>query len=203
MLPEQDPYPSTPGEEDLRLSEVRSMIMSSPLIPDELKGEIANRASEFVDSEIRQGRSERFYGYQLGWTHYVIRNDHLDLVAALAPAASSLATYATVVSGANPITLAVTLIFAVAAASRKLRAKSASLDLVDYKVLMALKQIGPVLPLELANSLNGLRIYGRDMWNEERVLEVLRRLKIVQLGDGSVESFVTELPDGQWNTNGV
>lgn len=202
MWTDQETYPSAPGDEERHLSEVRSIIMSSPLIPDELKGKISNRADEFVDSYRVRG-SAKFYGYQLGWTHYVIRNDHLDLVAALATPASAIAAYATAVTGANPIALAVTLIFAVAAVGRKLRAKSASLDLVDYKVLMALKQLGAVSPSELAGALNGLRIYGRDMWDEGRLLTVLRRLKTIPLNDGSVESLVTELPNGHWSTNGI
>src|SRR5262249_18515247 len=136
----ENPYPSRPGERDERLSQVRSKIRSSSQIPDELKDEIAERAAEFVTAEIRKAvKGTHSYGGQLGWTRWVIRNDHLDLVAALAPIASGIATYATAVSGANPIVLAITLIFAVAAIGRKLKAKSASLDSDDYGVLMALK----------------------------------------------------------------
>jgi hypothetical protein len=204
MRIDAEPYPSSPGDKERRLSEVRKLIMSSTQIPDDLKNEIAFRAYEFVDKKLeRGGRHTKFYGGQIGWSYYVIRNDHLDLVAALAPSASAIVAFATATVGANPIALAVTLLFAVAALGRKLKAKSASLDLVDYNVLMALKHIGPASPLELASILNGIRIYGSNMWNDERVLEVLRRLKTVSLLDGTVESFVTELPDGRWDTNGV
>jgi hypothetical protein len=198
-----DLYPSSPGEEELRLEEVRSRIMSSTQIPVEMKSAIAARASAFVDEVRRDGRGAKFYGGQLGWTHYVIRNDHLDFVAILAPTAASIAAFATATIVTSPVPVAVTLLFAIAAIGRKLKSKSATLEMVDYKVLMALKHIGPAAPSDLAGILNGIRIYGADMWDEGRVLTVLQRLKVVSLRDGSVESFVSELPDGRWNTNGV
>ena len=92
------------------------------------------------------------------------------MVAAIAPAASAVATYATVVSSANPITLAVTLALAIAAVAAKLRAKSASLEASDYTVLMALKQLGPSTSAQLASALNGIRIYGSGMWTDDRAL---------------------------------
>lgn len=200
-----DPYPETPGERDKRIEEVRALIRESGKIPVELKDEIARRAEEFVQSNLIQaGSSTHFYGGQLGWTSWVIRNDHLDLVAALAPVASAIATYATAIGAANPVTLAVTLVFAVAAVGRKLRAKKASLDLADYGVLMTLKQLGPATPQQLADAMNGIRIYGSGMWTEQQAREVLvNKLKAVRLGDGSIEAFVTEAPDGSWSTNGV
>ena len=198
-----DLYPSSPGEEERRLEEVRSRIMSATQIPVEMKSAIAARASDFVDEVRRDGQGAKFYGGQLGWTHYVIRNDHLDLVAALAPTAASIAAFATATIVTSPVPVAVTLLFAIAAIGRKLKSKSATLDMVDYEVLMALKHIGAAAPADLAGTLNGIRIYGADMWDEGRVLKVLQRLKVVSLRDGSVESFVSELPDGRWSTNGV
>jgi hypothetical protein len=198
-----DPYPSTPGEQEALIAEVRDRVKSLQ-IPADLMEVLSRRADGFVERVISlPPLGTHFYGGQLGWTSWVIRNDHLDLVAGLAPVASAIATYATAVSGANPITLAITLIFAMATVGRKLRSKSANLDLVDYNILMALKQVGAGSPRELALILNGVRIYGPDLWNEERVLEALRRLQGVRLGDGSVEALVTELSDGRWSTNGI
>lgn len=190
----------TTSEEKQRLEEVRSRIMSSTQIPREMKRAIAARASEFVDNVCIL---ETPTDWRIGWFCYVIRNDHLDLVAALAPTAAALAAFTTASMATSPVPVAVTLLFAIAGIGRKLNSKGAVLDIVDYGVLMALKHFEPAVPSNIAGTLNGIRISGTDMWDEGRVLTVLQRLKVVSLRDGSVESFVSELPDGRWRTNGV
>ncbi|MEX2263223.1 MAG: hypothetical protein WD696_14800 [Bryobacteraceae bacterium] len=200
--PMADPFPETPGEREKRIEEVRALIAESGKFPVELRDEIAKHAGEFIEARITEG-SGHFYGGQLGWTSWVIRNDHLDFVAALAPVASAIAAYATAVGAASPAGFAVALIFAALAVSRKLRAKSASLDASDYGLLMALKGLGPATPQQVADAMNGLRIYGRGMWSDQQVREVLQKLKTVRLGDGSIEAFAVETPDGRWSANGV
>jgi hypothetical protein len=65
------------------------------------------------------------------------------------------------------------------------------------------------LVLELTQSssdfeaLNGIRIYGVNMWNETRTLDALRKLQAVRLGDGSVDVLVNQAADGLWSTNGT
>lgn len=199
-----NPYPRDPKSEEMRLNEVRVRIENSAQIPADLKEELKRNAWEFLDLQAEPAsEGTNFYGGQLGWTRCVIRNDHLNLVVALASPASAIATYATAVTGANPIALAVTLIFAMAAVGRTLLAKHAKLSEVEYGVLMALKHYRSASPEEIAKMLNGIRIYGLDMWDGKRVLEVLNKLKAIRLADGTVEELVVQAADGRWSTNGV
>jgi len=136
--------------------------------------------------------------------YLVIRNDQLNLAAGLAPGAVGIATYATAVApAANPVVLAVTLLFSALAVGGRLKNKSASLDEMDYHLLMSLKRIGPVSSIALTNFLNGVGIFGKGTWREERVLGILQKLKAVTVRDGSVEAFVTEASDGRFSTNGI
>jgi hypothetical protein len=52
---------------------------------------------------------------------------------------------------------------------------------------MSLKRIGPVSSIALTNFLNGVGIFGKGTWREERVLGILQKLKAVTVRDGSVE----------------
>ncbi len=199
------PFPETPGEREAILSEVQEKIRSLDQIHPDLREALLGRANEFVQSKIVHASGAKFYGGQLGWTSYVIRNDHLDTVALLSPAANAVATYVAA-TGGSPIPLAVSLLFSLAAVAKKLRAKSSTLHSDDYKVLMALKAVGSATPADIAAVLNDGRrheIYDPIIWSSEQVLERIRGLKTVRLGDGSVESFVVELPEGKWSVNGV
>jgi hypothetical protein len=197
----EDPYPgATPEQREKCVTEVRAFIDSSPGIPPELKAELGDRAGFFV--EVVERRGGKYYGGQLGWSYWAIRNDHLKLVEALAAAAIAITTYAAVATAA-PAVLAVTLLFGAAALADKLRKKSASLEEEGYRVLMTLKQTGPVTAAKLSDALNGTRIYGLNMWTENRTDEALRKLQAVRLGDGSVEALVNQASDGLWSASGI
>jgi hypothetical protein len=196
-----DPYPETPGQRDRTESELLKRIESMPEIPPELRKEVAKRRAEFLEARIQQGAGH-FYGGQLGWTNWFIRNDDLDLLALLAPSATGIATYATV-AAASPWVLAATLLFSVLAVARKLRAKSTTLDPDECRVLMALKQTGGASLTALANVLNHVTLVGTGPWTEERVLKTLDKLRSVSVGDGSIETYVVQAADGRWSTNGV
>ena len=197
----EDPYPETPGERDRLEAEVLKRIDSLPDTSPELKKEVAKRRAEFLEAYIQQG-SGHFYGGQLGWTNWFIRNDDLDLLALLAPSATGIATYATAVA-ASPWVLAATLLFSVLAVARKLRAKSTTLDPDECRVLMALKRTGVTDLTALANVLNHVTLVGKGPWTEERVLKTLQKLQSVRVGDGSIEAYVVQAADGRWSTNGV
>jgi hypothetical protein len=62
---------------------------------------------------------------------------------------------------------------------------------------MTLKMLEAASPENLAQALNGIRIYGTGMWDAESTLKELERLKEVQVGDGSVQALVTEVA-GNW-----
>ena len=196
-----DPYPETPGERDRLQAEVLKRIESIPDMPPELKKEVIKRRAEFLDTRIQRGTGH-FYGGQLGWTNWFIRNDDLDLLTLLAPSATGIATYATM-AAASPWVLAATLLFSVLAVARKLRAKSATLDPDECRVLMALKQTGVTSLTALENVLNHVTLVGTGAWTEERVLKTLQKLQSVRVGDGSIESYVVQAADGRWSTNGV
>jgi hypothetical protein len=196
-----DPYPgATPEEQEERLCEVRALISSSPAIPSELKPELSRKASAFL--EVVERRGGKFHGGQLGWSYWTIRNDHLKLVETLAGVAIAITTYAAVATAA-PAVLAVSLLFAAVALADKLKKKSAQLDEESYHVLMALKEIGPATPARLSDALNGIRIYGLNMWDEGRTLDALKKLQSVRLGDGSTEALVTQAADCLWSANGI
>jgi len=199
----EDPYPgATPEQQQERLTEVRAFIDSSPDIPPELRAELGKRAGFFLEVEVVEQPEVHFYGGQLGWSYWAIRNDHLKLVEALAAAAIAITTYAAVATAA-PAVLAVTLLFGAAALADKLKKKSASLEEESYRVLMTLKQTGPATAARLSDALNGTRIYGLNMWTESRTVEALRKLQAVRLGDGSVEALVNQAADGLWSASGI
>jgi hypothetical protein len=67
----EDPYPgATPEEHDRMLSEVRTLITSSPNIPSELKSELSKRAGAFLEVKQTSGGGH-FHGGQLGWSRWV------------------------------------------------------------------------------------------------------------------------------------
>jgi hypothetical protein len=198
-----DPYPETPGQREDEVAKVVAFFQSSSEIPADLKPELIKKASAFVESHTVQS-GHHHYGGQLGWTRWIVRNDQLNLVSSLAPGAIGIATYATAAaSAANPVVLAVTLLFSGLAIGSRLKDKAAIVETGDYQVLMTLKQIGPTTPIALTNFLNGVKIFGSGQWKEERVLEILRKFKAFAVRDGSVEEFVQETADGRFSTNGI
>jgi hypothetical protein len=190
---------------EFTFSQVTGFIQSSEKIPDILKSELIKHAEFFMETaeERRTGIHPPFAG-SVGRTNWVIRNDQLNLVTGLAPGAVGIATYATAgATTANPVVLAVTLLFSALAVGGRLKNKSVSLEETDYHVLMSLKQIGTVSLIALTNFLNGVLIFGRGAWSEEQVLGILQKLKAITVRDGSVEAFVTEASDQRFSANGI
>ena len=125
------------------------------------------------------------------------------MVEGLTSAAIAITTYATVATAA-PAVLAVTALFAAVALGDRLKKKSAQLEEESYHVLITLNEIGPVTPVRLVEALNGIPIYGLDMWNETRTVDALRALQAVRLGDGSVDALVNQAAEPleyQWDLN--
>lgn len=198
-----DPFPETPGQREAAERTVSERIEALQGVSPELKSEILKHRDEFLRLEVeRAPESTKFYGGQLGWKNWVIKNDDLDFITLLAPSATGLATYVTV-PAASPIVFAATTLFSALGVARRLKTKSTSLPPDDYRVLMTLKGLGPMSLAALMNVLNGVMIFGTGAWNQDRVLGILKKLQSVQLNDGSVAVFVTEGHDGRWASNGV
>lgn len=80
MISLNDAYLSSEEQRKECLAEIKMHIESSENIPDQLKPELIKMGDEFLDRIFEQGGvGVHFYGMQLGWSHWVIRNDHLNL----------------------------------------------------------------------------------------------------------------------------
>jgi hypothetical protein len=136
-----DAYPKNEQQHSRLLAEVRESIETSAEIPPELKPELVRIADrEFITLHRMTFPKIRYWGMRAGSAHYAIKNEYLDLVKQLSAASLAIATYTTA-TGGNPIVLAITLMFAVAAVGSKLRSKGAQLDPEDYYLVMTLKQL--------------------------------------------------------------
>jgi hypothetical protein len=197
----EDPYPETPGERQERIDEVKSEIDGFDSIPQEIREALKAHAQEFVAPRLSVGHGH-FYGGQLGWTHWVIKNDDLNLAVQLSPTAVAVATFFTAV-GASPWVLAVGLIMTGVALTQKFMAKNVKLDESDYGLVMTLKEIGPSSVTDLTKALNGISIYNANLWTDEKTLAALSRLKQMRQGDGSTTALVSDASDGLWSTSGV
>jgi hypothetical protein len=93
---------------------------------------------------------------------------------------------------------AVKVIFEIVALFTRL--SGCTLDIEQYRILMILKQCGPITPKDLAPRLGGLRISGRGLWNEERTTIALNKLAEIRLGK---ESIVIKADNDAWNTKGI
>jgi hypothetical protein len=193
-----DPYPATPGELEKRIEEVRQRIRKDSRLAPGFREVLEQHAHSFVEGTIIQARGSHFYGKQLGWTSFVIRNEHLDIVAFLGAIATALCTL-TAEPDKKPESAAVPLAIAVASAGLKARQKGGLIDPADYQVLLALKKRGPSKIRWIADDLSA--VSGRS-WSEKDVEAALRRLGSVRLKDGSLESFAVEGNDGLWSANG-
>lgn len=191
------------GTTNFTMDEMKKMVATSKLIPEELKElitlEIAKKAP--LDTRFKGGE----YHFQkgvFGGKTWAIRQDNFRLVEVLAATTLAVTTFATVV-GSSPAVFAVTLIIAAVTLADRLRKKGASLSDEQYRILVALKATGPTTPAQLAKNLSGLHIYGQDVWSEQRTLDALNLLKSVHLGDGTTEALVSQAADGLWAVNGV
>ncbi|HTD96539.1 MAG TPA: hypothetical protein VK627_06400 [Edaphobacter sp.] len=205
-MKEVEAYPgATPEELKLRKQQLKQHIATSTEIPEELKPLIADRVDKGALLEVvyeRAGKNIHFYGMQLGWKHWAIKNDNLKLLETLSTAAIAIATFIAVPAAA-PAVLAVTLLFSSVAVSERLRTKSVSLEPEQYRLLMALKACGPISAEQLAEKLSGIHLFGSNVWTESRTLEALKALQLIHLRDGTTESLVTQANTGLWSTNGI
>jgi hypothetical protein len=185
------------------MDEMKKMVATSRLIPEELKELITVEIAKEAPSDTRfKGQQRRFRTGVFGGKTWAIRQDNFRLVEVLATTALAVTTFATVV-GSSPAVFAVTLIIAAVTLADRLRKKGASLSDEQYRILVALKATGPTTPAQLAENLSGLHIYGQNVWTEQRTLDALNILKSVHLGDGTTEALVSQAADGLWAVNGV
>jgi hypothetical protein len=199
----EDPYPETPGDRERTIAEAQAQIEAMQSLPQELRDALKEHASQLVERHRDTAPpNTHFYGGQLGWIRWVVRNDDMNLIAQLSPSALAITTYLTV-AGSNPIVLAVGLILTTLAIAHKFKNKSISLDEQDYKLLMTLKHLGPSSLSGLTEALNGLSIYSPDSWTERLTLAALTKLKTARQADGSIVALVGESSDGLWSTNGI
>lgn len=206
-MKETEAYPgATPEEREQYVAKLQQHIAASSEIPDEIKPLIIDRIKKGNDllkiERVTAGNDTHFYGMQLGWKHWAIKNDSLKLVETLSTAATAIATFVAVPAAA-PAVLAVSLLFSAVAVSERLRTKSAPLEPEQYYVLMTLKASGLVSTDQLAEKLSGIHIYGSGVWTESRTLEVLKALQSIHLRDGTTEALVTQASTGLWSTNGI
>lgn len=196
-------FPESPGERDLRQSEVEREIRSMPNVPEELKSELAKRSAMFIESTYEFGRDTKFRPPQIGWKHWVIRREQLDLLKHLSPLAAGIVAYAAV-AGASVDVLIATTIIAVIGLVERLRTKNVTLDLEHQHVLLALSASGPSTAEVIALTLNGLRVDGGPgTFSESRVREILNDLKAIRARDTTLEPLVVQASDGLWSTNGA
>jgi hypothetical protein len=196
-----DPFPETPGERDRLRTQVEDRITSMDGMAPELAAELRSYSSDFLRSEKREPRHTHFYGGQLGWTNWYIRDDDLDLVKYLTPTAVGVATYLSA-AAAVPWVLVATALMSVLGVARQLRKKSTTLLYRQCQVLTALKACGPT-SLDALVPMMQERVPPPDTWTDKRVLETLQSLQSVRLRDGTVASFVAHTGDGLWSVSGL
>jgi hypothetical protein len=131
-----NPYPETPGQRESALDTVREKIESWPDAPPEFKALVIARAESFIDRKVEKAPSQLlFYGGQMGWTHWVIKDDELNLLGQLGPAAMGIVTFLAV-ANAPVAVMAFGLALSMYGITRKFKSKSVVMDAEDYYVLM-------------------------------------------------------------------
>ncbi len=198
-----DPYPETPGQRERALDSIREQIESWPDVPPEFKEIAKSRTESFLLRRKEQAPPNlKFYGGQLGWTHWVIKDDDLKLLGQLGPAAMAIVTFAAVPTAPFAV-MAFGLALSMIGIAREFKAKSVIVDPEDYFVLMTLKQAGPSNLDQISEMLSGLHIYGSGVWDQPRTLAALNKLKQVAQRNGTSTALVNELSDGRWSTSGI
>ncbi len=194
-------YGEIAGEREARLAAIKETIDSWPNISDDLKTALRARSDELLEV-YTSGRGARFAGGQIGFRTWIIRNDDLKLLELLIPAAMAVVTFLSI-AAAPPAVMVAGLAFSAVGIADKLRTKGISVDPEDFHILMALKQAGPSTPSRIAEILSGLHIYGKDVWDEHRVIAALNKLKLLPQNDGTTATIVNESSDGRWSTAGI
>lgn len=198
-----DPFPETPGQKESAKEKFRSTVASWPGVSQEFKDLALSKESEFVTRTQETAHSgTHFYGGQLGWSNWVIKNDELNLLGQLGPAATGIVAFLAV-ANAPVAVMAFGLVLSVAGIAKKLKTKSILLDNDDYNILMALKEAGPSTVSRIAEVLSGTHIYGAQLWDETRTLAALNKLKLVPQTDGVTVPLVNESSDGRWSVSGI
>lgn len=198
-----DPYPETPGQRERALDSIREEIDSWRDVPPEFKEIAKTRTESFLFSRKEQAPSNlKFYGGQLGWTHWVIKDDDLKLLGQLGPAAMAIVTFVAVPTAPFAV-MAFGLALSMIGIAREFKAKSVLVDPEDYFVLMTLKQAGPSDLDQISKMLSGLHIFGNGVWDQTRALAALNKLKEVAQRNGTSTALVNQLSDGRWSTSGI
>lgn len=197
-----DPYPETPGDHERAITQAQERLEAMKTLPEELREALKEHAPQLVQRQRETLKNAHFYGGQLGWTSWVVKNDDMNLIAQLSPTAIAIATFLTV-AGSSPVVLAVGLILSALAIAHKFKAKNISLEEQEYKLLMTLKHLGPSSVQKLTESMNGLSIFSSNPWTEARTLAALNKLKTARQSDGSIVAVVGESGDGLWSTSGI
>jgi hypothetical protein len=200
--PTENPFPESPGAQEHALESVRAQIALWPDVPAEFKSYFAQKADSFVDRKVEHGGpGTHFQIGQLGWTHWAIKNDDLELLKQLGPAAMGIVTFVSVATAPVAV-MAVGLAWSMLSIAHNFKVKSIVVEPEDYEVLMALKQAGPASVATVAEILSGLHIHGSGVWDDGRALTALNRLKQMRQRDGAVTSLVSEV-DGIWSASGI
>jgi hypothetical protein len=194
-------YGEIAGEREDRLEEIKEAIGSWPDISDDLKTELKKKSEYFLDNVVT-GKDARFAAGQIGFQHWIIKDDDLKLLEQLIPAAMSIITFLSV-AGAPVAVLVAGIAFSTIGIANKFRTKGIVLDAADFNVLMTLRQAGPSKSSRIAELLSGLHIYGKDVWDENRVIAVLNKLKLLPQNDGTTATIVNESSDGRWSAAGI
>src|SRR5271156_5226416 len=88
-------YGEIAGQREKRIETIKETIASWPNIPDDVKTELKKRSDDFLDISIT-GRDARFSGGQIGFQHWIIKNDDLKMLEQLIPAAMAIITFLSV-----------------------------------------------------------------------------------------------------------
>lgn len=203
---EVEAYPGATSEERrIVLDKLKDSITTSTDIPEPLKPHIIDwigNGDHLLEIKTHKaGPNTHFYGMQLGWKNWVVKNDSLKLVETLSIAAMAITTFIAVPAAA-PAVLATSLILSAVAVSERLRTKSTSLEPEQYTVLMTLKACGPISVEDLAEKLSGTHLFGSGVWTKERTLNALHSLQAIHLHDGTIEVFAIQANNELWSSNG-
>jgi len=182
-------------------AEVVRILETDPHIPEQLRSEFLRVIDRFI--ERREVRSA-IAGVQLGSRGFfwAIRSDQLDLAKALSATALAIAAHNGAIQPHDYV-LATAVIVAILDIARRVRRKGVFLDSFSYRVLLALKELGPTTPDNLAFALNGLRLEGPDVITEPQVRAALDQLANIRARDGTIEALAVRSVDGSWTSNGV
>src|ERR1035437_4145702 len=132
-------YGERPGEREKQLKKIKETIDSWSDISDDLKTEFKKRSEDFLDDHTYK-TTAKFYGGQIGFRSWIIKNDDLKLLEQLIPAATTIITFLSVAN--TPVAVMVAgLAFSGIGIAKKLKTKGVDVDdPADFHVLMTLKE---------------------------------------------------------------